>query len=117
MIGFGLMLLAGGGFYLLEPTVQTYWDGVWLAFTSGLTVGYGDIVPTTGPSRLFAGVVIVLTYGVMSLVTASIAAFFVGKEDAVLRREMHQDLKALRIEVQQLRRTVENATKGSDSGH
>ncbi len=102
LIGFGLMLLSGGGFYWLEPTIQDYWDGVWLAFTSGLTVGYGDLVPTTGPARLFAGVVIVLTYGVMSLVTASIAAFFIGKEEKQLRHDMHQEIKSLRREMGEL---------------
>lgn len=47
--------------------------------------------------------VIVLTYGVMSLVTASIAAFFVGQEEKRMRLEMHHDLKALRQEIADLR--------------
>jgi voltage-gated potassium channel len=117
MLGFGLMLLAGGGFYWLEPTIHSYWDGVWLAFISGLTVGYGDLVPTTGPARLFAGVVIVLTYGVMSLVTASIAAFFIGKEEKQIRREMHQDIRELRQDLQGLRKDVAQLRKlHMDSG-
>jgi len=66
-------------------------------------VGYGDLVPTTHSARLFASIVIVLTYGVMSLVTASIAAFFVGQEERRMRVEMHQDLKALRQEIADLR--------------
>lgn len=103
LLGFGLMLVSGAGFYWLEPTVHNYWDGVWLAFTSGLTVGYGDMVPTTHPARLFAALVIVLTYGVMSLVTASIAAFFIGQDERRLRLEMHHDLKALRHEMAELR--------------
>ncbi len=111
LIGFGLMLLSGGGLYWLEPTVHTYWDGVWLAFISGLTVGYGDLVPTTGPARLFAGLVIVLTYGVMSLVTASIAAFFVGKEEKQLRREMHHEIKILRQEMVELREMMAQLTR------
>lgn len=111
LLGFGLMLLSGGGFYWLEPTIHTYWDGVWLAFISGLTVGYGDLVPTTGPARLFAGLVIVLTYGVMSLVTASIAAFFIGKEEKLLRREMHQEIKILRQEMVELREMMAQLTR------
>ena len=91
----------------MEPTVHSYWDGVWLAFTSGLTVGYGDLAPTTHAARLFASVVIVLTYGVMSLVTASIAAFFVGQEERRMRLEMHHDLKALRQEIADLRERLE----------
>lgn len=111
LLGFGLMLLSGGGLYWLEPTVHSYWDGVWLAFVSGLTVGYGDLVPTTGPARLFAGLVIVLTYGVMSLVTASIAAFFIGKEEKLLRREMHQEIKILRQEMVELREMMAQLTR------
>jgi len=110
LLGFGLMLLSGGGLYWLEPTVHSYWDGVWLAFVSGLTIGYGDLVPTTGPARLFAGLVIVLTYGVMSLVTASIAAFFIGKEEKTLRREMHQEIKILRQEMVDLRNMMAQLT-------
>ncbi|MEQ1663567.1 MAG: potassium channel family protein [Thiobacillus sp.] len=103
LFGFGLMLLSGAGFYWLEPTIHSYQDGVWLAFISGMTVGYGDLVPTTQSARLFAGIVIVLTYGVMSLVTASIAAFFIGQEEKRIRLEMHHDLKALRQEIAELR--------------
>lgn len=97
------MALAGAGFYWLEPTVHSYAQGLWLAFTSGATVGYGDIVPTTPASRLFAVAMVILGYGIMSLVTASIAAYFVGKDEQLLRREMHHDIKALREEVRQLR--------------
>ncbi len=115
LLGFGLMLVSGAGFYWLEPTVGSYGDGVWLAFTSGLTVGYGDLVPTTHSARLFASLVIVLTYGVMSLVTASIAAFFVGQEERRMRLEMHHDLKALRQEITDLReRLDQQAAKKQD---
>ena len=107
LLGFGLMLLSGAGFYWMEPTVHSYWDGVWLAFTSGLTVGYGDLTPTTHAARLFASVVIVLTYGMMSLVTASLAAFFVGQEERRMRLEMHHDLKALRLEIADLRERLD----------
>lgn len=106
VIGFGLMLLAGAGFYWLEPSVHGYWDGVWLAFVSGMTVGYGDLYPTTGAARLFAGIVIVLTYAVVSLVTASIAAFFIGKEEKTIRHDMHQEIKLLRREMAELREMV-----------
>jgi len=115
LLGFGLMLMSGAGFYWLEPTVHSYWDGVWLAFISGMTVGYGDLVPTTHAARLFASVVIVLTYGVMSLVTASIAAFFVGQEERRMRLEMHHDLKALRGEIAELRELL-SATRAKPAG-
>jgi voltage-gated potassium channel len=105
VLGLGMVTiaLAGAGFYWLEPTVETYGEGLWLAFTSGATVGYGDFVPTTPASRLFAAMMVLVGYAILSMVTASIAAFFVGEDEKHLRREIHHDIKALREEVAQLR--------------
>lgn len=97
---------AGVGFYWLEPTVKSYGEGVWLAFASAATVGYGDYVPTTPASRVFAVFIVLLGYAVLSLVTASIAALFIGEEEKELRREMHKDIKALRQEIAELREQV-----------
>ncbi|ARU30780.1 hypothetical protein CAP31_03200 [Sulfuriferula sp. AH1] len=98
-----IMLLSGGGFYWLEPTVHSYSQGLWLAFTTGATVGYGDIVPTTDASRLFAAAMVVLGFAMLSVVTASIAAFFIGEDERKMRGELHHDIRELREEVQKLR--------------
>ena len=105
-LGAVTMALAGAGFYWLEPTVESYGEGLWLAFTSGATVGYGDIVPTTPLSRFFAAVMVLIGYAILSMVTASIAAFFVGEDEKHLRREMHRDIKGLREEVAMLRQEL-----------
>ena len=104
LIGFGLITLglAGAGFYWIEPTVHSYADGVWLAFVTGSTVGYGDVVPTTTASRLFAGLMVLLGFTLFSLVTASIAAFFVGEDEKLLRKAMHDDIRKLHDEIAQL---------------
>ncbi|MEW6312710.1 MAG: ion channel [Pseudomonadota bacterium] len=97
------LLLAGAGFYWLEPTVHSYADGLWLAFVTGSTLGYGDFIPSTGVSRLFAVLMVMAGLTLLSIFTASIAAFFVGEDEKILRRELHRDIKALREEVAQLR--------------
>jgi voltage-gated potassium channel len=106
ILGAAMLALAGAGFYWLEPTVKSYADGLWLAFESGATVGYGDIVPTTAASRVFAVFMVLLGYAVMSLVTASIAAIFVGEDEQRLRRELHRDIRELRREVEMLRKEL-----------
>ncbi len=99
-----ILLLGGIGFWLLEPKVQTLSDGLWLAFTTAATVGYGDIVPSTHGSRAFAVLVVLLGLAVLSLVTASVAAVFVGHEERDIERELMKEIRALRAEVAALHR-------------
>lgn len=105
LLGWGVLLFgaAGAAFYWLEPTVHSFWDGVWLAFVTGSTVGYGDLLPTTTGSRILAVLVVLVGFAMLSLVTAAFTAFFVGEDEKRLRREMHQDIRELRQEVQALR--------------
>jgi len=106
LLAVGVLAVAGLGFYWLDPAIDSYFDGLWLAFVSAATVGYGDVVPTTPASRVFAVFIVLLGYAVLSLVMASIAALFVGEEEKDLRREMHRDIRALRGEVAELRREI-----------
>lgn len=97
-----IMGLGGAGFWLLEPRALTYSDGLWLAFTTAATVGYGDIVPSTPGSRAFAVVVVMLGLAVLSLVTASVAAIFVEAEERQVERDLMREILALRADVRRL---------------
>lgn len=101
-----ILALGGAGFWLLEPRAVTFSDGLWLAFTTAATVGYGDIVPTTHASRLFSVVVVLLGLAVLSLVTASVAAMFVGAEEREIEHELMRELGNLRAEIAGLRAEV-----------
>ena len=110
LFGLAAWTVAGASFYVLEPTVETYMDGLWLAFTTGATVGYGDFVPTTLTSRLFAMVMVVLGFTVLSVGTAAIAALFVGQDEKHMEQELHRDIRevrALHREIQASRRQQE----------
>ncbi|HET8871111.1 MAG TPA: potassium channel family protein [Aquabacterium sp.] len=103
----GLLGLCGVGFYWIDPQITTVEDGMWLAFTTAATVGFGDVVPNTTASRIFSVFVVLLGYGVLSLVTASIAAMFVGNQERKVEqeilRDMHTQLRAVRREIADLR--------------
>lgn len=108
-----ILLLGGLGFWLLDPNVKTIADGLWLAFTTAATVGYGDMVPSTHTSRGFAVIVVMLGLAVLSLTTASLSAIFVEKdvEEAEVRpieRELMHEIKRLREEIHALRQEVLN---------
>jgi voltage-gated potassium channel len=98
-----LILLAGGAmFYWLEPTIESYWDGLWLAFVTGTTIGYGDIVPTTAAARLFAAFMVLVGVSLVTLFTANVVAFFVGREEVQMRRELHREIVHLRRDLARL---------------
>jgi len=99
LLALAMLAVAGAGFLWLEPNVASYADGVWLAFTTGATVGYGDLVPSTPASRIFAAFIVLLGYALFSLVTANIAALLVGEDEKKLRKELHSDLRELRKEI------------------
>jgi voltage-gated potassium channel len=103
-----LMILGVGGvgFWLLEPRAKTLSDGLWLAFTTAATVGYGDIVPSTHASRAFSVIVVLFGLAVLSLVTASVAAMFVGTEERQIERDLLREIGELRAEVRDLRNDV-----------
>lgn len=103
----GIMGLCGLGFWWLEPQARTFGDAMWLAFTTAATVGYGDMVPSTSASKIFAVFVVLLGFGALSLVTAAIAAMWVQSdeqrmEDDILR-DLHAQVRLLREEIAQLR--------------
>jgi voltage-gated potassium channel len=102
-----IITLGGFGFTMLEPKVLTLSDGLWLAFTTAATVGYGDIVPSTTASRAFAIIVVLLGLAVLSLVTASVSAIFVEAEEREFESELVQQLKDLHHQLRGLRNEVE----------
>lgn len=119
MLGLALALvgLSGLGFWWLEPTVDSLADGLWLAFTTAATVGYGDVVPTTTASKIFSFFVVLIGYGVLSLVTASIAAMWVESEERrmerTILRDIHVQMREVRAELAALREAI--GTAGSTS--
>jgi voltage-gated potassium channel len=105
-------LLFGCGFvyWWIEPHAATLADGLWLAFVTASTVGFGDVVPSTPASRLFSVVVVLLGFAVLSLVTAAIAAALVGTQERRIEREilrdMHQQLRRVHEELASLRQEL-----------
>jgi voltage-gated potassium channel len=93
LLSLGVFGLCGVGFWWLEPTVATLPDGLWLAFTTAATVGYGDVVPTTLASKIFAVFVVLLGFGVLTMVTAAIATTWIETEERRIEREILHDLR------------------------
>lgn len=91
--------------WILALRALTFSDGLWLAFTTAATVGYGDIAPSTRALRAFSIVVVLLGLAVLSLVTASVAAMFVETEE----RQIYAVLCKLRWMMRCMRLTTDRA--------
>jgi voltage-gated potassium channel len=121
MLLLALLVLVGCGlgFWWLEPTAHTLADGLWLAFTTAATVGYGDMVPTTHASKIFSVFVVLLGYGVLSLVTAAIATSWIETEERRMEREIvrdvHREIASVRRELESLRAALPAAQARSSA--
>ncbi len=100
------LMAAGALFYWLDPKIANFWDGLWLAFITGATVGYGDIVPTLGPTRIVAVFMVVAGVTLMTLFTASIVSFFLGAAEAQTRAELDRHVAGLTEEIARLRAEI-----------
>ncbi|SIS60447.1 potassium channel family protein [Neptunomonas antarctica] len=113
-ISFLIMLFSGFMISGIDPAFESPLDGIWWAWVTITTVGYGDLVPSTTTGRLFGALLILMGIGLFSMLTASFSVFFIEqdekvmitREDENIRRITRIESKLERIE-KQLERTLE----------
>ena len=91
-ITFGFVFIFGLCAYLLEQDVNQKFssvsDGLWWAFVTLTTVGYGDVVPVTPAGRLLAVITMVFGITLYSLMIANLT-YFVEETAAKNKRDYH----------------------------
>lgn len=75
------LLIFGYGtlFYGLRNEIKpvpTFWDAVYFAGTSLITIGFGDVVATAGPARFFSILAGATGFAVVAIVTSYLFALF-----------------------------------------
>lgn len=110
-ISLAVIILAGLLMSAIEPTVATPWDGIWWAWVTVTTVGYGDIVPTTPAGKLFGALLILLGVGLFSLMTASFSSFFIGRDVSKVEQEIEKDVGRVEQEEMDIRATIDRVGK------
>ncbi len=78
---FIIIVMAGITIASLDPAIKTPWDGLWWAWVTITTVGYGDIVPVSNIGKVFAGLLMAMGVGLFAMLTASFSAFFMAQEE------------------------------------
>ena len=95
-------------FYISEPQIKSFGDGMWLALVTITTVGYGDIELMTTIGRFVASGLMFVGLGLIASVTAIISVKFIQNfvdhhtNDDVLEKldEMQKDLDELKKKIQ-----------------
>ncbi len=95
-------------FYIFEPEIKSFGDGMWLALVTVTTVGYGDIELTTTLGRFIASGLMFVGLALIASLTAIISVKFIQNfvdhhtNDDVLEKldEMQKDLDELKKKIQ-----------------
>jgi voltage-gated potassium channel Kch len=107
----------------------TFGEAVWFTLQTVTTVGYGDTTPTTAVGRIVASVVMLVSVGLVTVVTAVVTSILIGSldrqresvdrtEDTASREATHETLArieaALATAHERLARLEELATARDD---
>jgi voltage-gated potassium channel len=85
------LLIAG-----IDPSIENVWQGIWWAWVTVATVGYGDTVPQSAAGKVFGAVVILFGVGFFSLLTASFSAYFVSRGEIEIEEEEIEEIGQLK---------------------
>ncbi len=78
-----------------DSNIHNYGSALWWGIVTMTTVGYGDKYPVTVGGRCVAVVLMVVGIGLLGVVTASVASFFVSEHTDANREQLqaaHRDL-------------------------
>lgn len=92
-------------------------DGLWWATVTVATVGYGDTAPVTPIGRGVAVVLMLAGIGLIGVLSASIASYFVGEDTdktADELKELRQELAEARVERDQLAAKLDRVSEQMD---
>ena len=87
-VGNMIMFSSAYIFYYFEKDiniqVNSYWDALWWAMCTVSTVGYGDIVPTTGIARIVGTILIIFGamffLGFMAVLVSIMSSMIIAEE-------------------------------------
>jgi voltage-gated potassium channel len=96
--------------------IHSYHDALWWAVVTVTTVGYGDRFPVTEGGRAVAVVLMLVGIGLIGVLTATVASFFVAEHTDAnkdLLKASHEDLGARLDEIDSRLARMEAALTGN----
>jgi voltage-gated potassium channel len=95
MVAVCAVCILTGGMLIHFTEGMSFADGIWWAFVTATTVGYGDISPTTICGRIIASVLMIVGIGLIGSLTSTITALFFNRKSKsdTAREEIIQTIK------------------------
>ena len=69
--------------------IHSFFDALWWSGATVTTVGYGDIYPITAAGRIIAGFTMVVGVTSFGMLTATLAAFLLRDDDALIQTDLN----------------------------
>jgi len=79
----------------IDPGIENVWQGIWWAWVTVATVGYGDTVPVSAAGKVFAAFVIMFGVGFFAMLTASFSAYFISRGEVEIEEEEIEEIDQL----------------------
>ena len=111
LTGLIMMVVVSGTVFSFVEGRHNVPEGIWWAVVTATTVGYGDVVPSTGLGRLIATVLMFTGLSFVALLSAATAARLVEIEAEEGQEEMLQSLRGTRRHDQQREKDLHEVTE------
>jgi voltage-gated potassium channel len=89
---FFVVILAGVLISGMDPAITSPWQGIWWAWVTMSTVGYGDYTPISIAGRLVGAVVILVGLCFFAILTANFSSMFLKREVSKARSREMKDI-------------------------
>ncbi|MEH6579361.1 MAG: ion channel [Amphritea sp.] len=96
-ICFIIMLVSGVLISGIDPAFSRPLDAIWWAWVTITTIGYGDLVPSTGEGRIFGALLILMRLGLFSMITASFSVFFIEQDEREFTDKEERNLQRIAL--------------------
>ena len=92
---------------LLAAGIANPFEGLWWAWVTVTTVGYGDVVPTTPAGRILGSLLILLGVGLFSILTANFSVYLISRSRQAITGEVEKELSRVERQVGDVRHEVQ----------
>lgn len=96
----------------LGHKINSVGDGLWWSITTITGVGYGDMVPVTGPGRAIGALLMTVGLILFSFIVALLSSRLMKAEEKYHRLRLQKDLDSVNNKLYRLEKKVDYLIKG-----